>query len=436
MSTAVGLTVTLRVRMGAHDARRGGDHVDPARILDLFGDVAAELLVRLDGDEGILRAYEAVEFLAPVRVGEFVEATGVLTEVGATTRSMAFEARKVVALAGGDFAPSAADALAEPAVVCRAIGTSVVPHDRQRRPRLVLPALAGPPPEHARLPEPRPIVTPAPHVIVTPPNVEVVITASLAVVDASAGELRPAVLAAEAARCREAGAAVVLLCPRAGGATRDQLASVVAAIREATDVVVGLSTWGGGEVDAAERAAWLACRPDLATLACGAVAGGQRLLGAARAATRELALRIRDAGAAIELECRDAGHLEQALELRDEKVVPERAPVRFVLGVPGGIGAREEALRFLASQVPPAMPWGVAAEPPRQHAIVQLAMRLGGHVRVGAEHDGRAASGGSGERAAELAERAADFARSIRREVVEPARARALLGVPARSGGA
>src|SRR5262249_35128954 len=161
MNTGVGLTVTLRVRMGAHDAHYAGELVDGARILALFGDVATELLIRLDGDEGLFRAYEAIEFVAPVRAGDYIEATGVITKVGNAARARAFEARKVIAnVRAPPVAPSAADALHAPVVVCRAIGTCVVPKEAQRRPRLVLPALSAPPPETAKLPEPRPIITP------------------------------------------------------------------------------------------------------------------------------------------------------------------------------------------------------------------------------------------------------------------------------------
>src|SRR3954451_9835851 len=130
MTTGVGLTVTLRLRMGAHDAHYAGELVDGARMLALFGDVATELLIRLDGDEGLFRAYEAIEFLAPVRAGDYIEATGVITKVGNTSRAMAFEARKVIANVRGGSAPaSPADAFDRPAVVCRAIGTCVVPKD-------------------------------------------------------------------------------------------------------------------------------------------------------------------------------------------------------------------------------------------------------------------------------------------------------------------
>src|SRR6202163_4193517 len=97
MNTGVGLTVTLRVRMGAHDAHYAGELVDGARILALFGDVATELLIRLDGDEGLFRAYESIEFLAPLRAGDFVEVEGEITAVGTTSRRMSFVARKVIA---------------------------------------------------------------------------------------------------------------------------------------------------------------------------------------------------------------------------------------------------------------------------------------------------------------------------------------------------
>ena len=82
--------------MGSHDAHYAGELVDGARILALFGDVATELLIRLDGDEGLFRAYDSVEFLAPVYAGDYIEARGVLTAVGNTSRRIEFEAKKVV----------------------------------------------------------------------------------------------------------------------------------------------------------------------------------------------------------------------------------------------------------------------------------------------------------------------------------------------------
>ena len=129
----IGMKVTLRLRMSSHDAHYAGELVDGARMLGLFGDLATELLIRLDGDEGLFRAYETVEFLAPVFAGDYIEATAELVRVGETSRKMRFEARKVVAnVRAPGVAASAADVLAEPVVVCRAIGTCVVPKELQR----------------------------------------------------------------------------------------------------------------------------------------------------------------------------------------------------------------------------------------------------------------------------------------------------------------
>ena len=122
----------IRVRMSAHDAHYGGDLVDGARVLALFGDVATELLIAHDGDEGLFVAYDSVEFLAPVYAGDYIEAEGRITRVGNTSRAMTFEARKVIA-ARYELAPSAADVLAEPIVVVRASGTCVTPKSLQRK---------------------------------------------------------------------------------------------------------------------------------------------------------------------------------------------------------------------------------------------------------------------------------------------------------------
>lgn len=123
---------TIRVRMSAKDAHYGGNLVDGAHMLHLFGDVATELLIIQDGDEGLFCAYDNVEFLAPVYAGDFIEATGEITHVGNTSRKMVFEARKVIT-ARQDISDSAADVLAEPIVVCRASGTCVTPKNCQRK---------------------------------------------------------------------------------------------------------------------------------------------------------------------------------------------------------------------------------------------------------------------------------------------------------------
>ncbi|WP_214316633.1 hotdog domain-containing protein [Nonomuraea sediminis] len=125
------ITATLRVRIGQEEAHYGGNLVEGARILKLFGDVITEIAIITDGDEGLFAGYANIEFLAPVYAGDFIEATGRVTRVGNTSRTVAFEARKVVA-SRYDLAPSAADVLPEPVVVVRATGTTVIPKAHSR----------------------------------------------------------------------------------------------------------------------------------------------------------------------------------------------------------------------------------------------------------------------------------------------------------------
>jgi len=117
--------------MSQADAHYGGNLVDGAKMLQLFGDVATELLIRYDGDEGLFRAYDNVEFLAPVFAGDYIEAYGEITEVGKTSRKMRFEAYKVIH-SRPDINDSAAEVLEEPVLVCKASGTCVVPLNKQR----------------------------------------------------------------------------------------------------------------------------------------------------------------------------------------------------------------------------------------------------------------------------------------------------------------
>ncbi|HHU03806.1 MAG TPA: 3-aminobutyryl-CoA ammonia lyase [Fastidiosipila sp.] len=123
--------VMIRLRMSNADAHYGGGLVDGARITQLFGDIATELLIRRDGDEGLFVAYDSVEFTAPVFAGDFIEATGRIVSEGNTSRKMTFEAYKVIR-PRPDISDSAAEVLEKPILVCMASGTCVVPADRQR----------------------------------------------------------------------------------------------------------------------------------------------------------------------------------------------------------------------------------------------------------------------------------------------------------------
>jgi len=132
MSESAELSAMIRVRLSANDAHYGGQLVNGAHMLSLFGDLATELAIMCDGDEGLLVSYENVEFLAPIYAGDFVEAVGRITKIGRTSRRMEFEARKVIA-ARPDISDSAADVLDQPVIIGRAVGTTVVKAERQRK---------------------------------------------------------------------------------------------------------------------------------------------------------------------------------------------------------------------------------------------------------------------------------------------------------------
>ena len=116
---------TLRLRMSAKDAHYGGELVDGAHMVHLFGDVATELLIQIDGDEGLFCAYDNVEFLAPTYAGDYIEAYGYIDRIGNTSRHMVIVSRK-------DISASAADFLEEPIIVARASGTCVTPKECKR----------------------------------------------------------------------------------------------------------------------------------------------------------------------------------------------------------------------------------------------------------------------------------------------------------------
>ncbi|MDE5559621.1 MAG: 3-aminobutyryl-CoA ammonia lyase [Bacteroidales bacterium] len=122
----------LRLRMSAKDAHYGGNLVDGAHMVHLFGDVATELLIQIDGDEGLFAGYESIEFLAPVYAGDYIEAEGRIVKVGNTSRKMEFVARKVIATRP-DISASAADVLEEPVIVAKAVGTCVTPKACKRK---------------------------------------------------------------------------------------------------------------------------------------------------------------------------------------------------------------------------------------------------------------------------------------------------------------
>ena len=123
---AVGLIVTHRRYVPYSHAHYAGNLVDGAYSLGLFGDVATEMCIRTDGDEGLFASYSEVQFLGPVRAGDVLEITAELVRVGRRSRQIRFAAN-VVARGRSDTAESAATMLEQPILATTALGTVVVP---------------------------------------------------------------------------------------------------------------------------------------------------------------------------------------------------------------------------------------------------------------------------------------------------------------------
>ncbi len=405
----IGTKVSVRLRMSSHDAHYAGELVDGARMLALFGDVATELLIRLDGDEGLFRAYDSVEFLAPVYAGDYIEATAELVAIGGTSRKMRFEARKIAGNLRNPGVPaSAAEVFATPIVVCRASGTCVTPKSEQR-----LTAL------HA----PKPLILTA-----------AIVGAEVTRAQTKYLPITAEEIADEAARCREAGVAVIHLHVRNpdGSPTQsaDRFAEAIEKIRAKTDCIVQTSTGGAVGMSIEERAQPLLCKPEMATLNCGTVNFGDDVFVNTRPDIRGLAAQIRSAKSVAELECYEVGHVEEALRLGAENAIDAPYHFQFVLGITGAIAATEANLRYLVSLLPEkGTTWGVAAVGRHQRPMTELAMRLGGHVRVGLEDNIYLEKGVLSEGSAPLVARAAAYAQTLGRPVATPEEARKLLGL-------
>jgi 3-aminobutyryl-CoA ammonia-lyase len=122
----LGLTVVHRRYVPYSHAHYAGNLVDGAYSLGLFGDVATEICIRTDGDEGLFASYSDVQFKAPVRAGDVLEIEATVTRVGTRSRTLDLEVR-VVCRGCPDIGGSAAEVLAEPLVATTAVGTVVIP---------------------------------------------------------------------------------------------------------------------------------------------------------------------------------------------------------------------------------------------------------------------------------------------------------------------
>ncbi len=239
----------------------------------------------------------------------------------------------------------------------------------------------------------------------------------------------------DAARCREAGAAMVHIHVRTADGKPSQdtelFRAAIREIRKRSDILVQTSTGGAVGMSVDERCGPLkltgADRPDMATLTTGTVNFGEDVFWNPRGLVREIAQRIRALGIKPEIECFDAGMIDAADALAKEGLVDLPAHYDFVLGVPGALAARPEALDFLRSYVPAGSTWTCAAMGRHQLPFVELVAERGGNSRVGLEDNLYVSKGVLAKGNWELVQEAAKRAKAKGRALATPQQARALL---------
>jgi len=247
--------------------------------------------------------------------------------------------------------------------------------------------------------------------------------------------ISPQEIAEDAARAREAGAALVHLHVRNPDGSPSQspelFRAAIREIRKRCDVLIQTSTGGAVGMGVDERCGPLtlegADKPEMATLTTGSVNFGDDVFWNPRSLVREIARRIRGAGIKPEIECFDAGMVDEARQLAREGLIDFPAHFDFVLGVPGALAARPEALDFLIASLPEQCTWTVAAMSRHQLPFVELAAEKGGNARVGLEDNIYLAKGVLAKGNHELVAEAARRARAKGRVIATPQEARALL---------
>jgi 3-keto-5-aminohexanoate cleavage enzyme len=245
----------------------------------------------------------------------------------------------------------------------------------------------------------------------------------------------PEELAAEAIRCRHAGATMVHLHVREPDGRPSQRADLFAEtmrrIRAECDILVQFSTGGAVGMSVEERADALKLCPDMATLTTGSVNFGDDVFLNAPPMVRAIANRMREFGVRPEVECFDTGMVEAALRLAKDGALDLPGHFNFVLGMPGGMGATPAHLDFIRSLLPDGCTWSVAGIGRFEMPLARQAIQVGGHVRVGLEDNLYATKGVLARGSFELVAQVAAMAEELGRPLATIGQARTLLRLPA-----
>jgi 3-keto-5-aminohexanoate cleavage enzyme len=249
--------------------------------------------------------------------------------------------------------------------------------------------------------------------------------------------ITPDEIAEEAVRAWQAGAAVVHLHVREPDGRPSQRAAlfdaVLREIRARCDVIIQVSTGGALGMSVDERCGPLTVTPppDMATLNAGSCNFGDDVFMNPRGVIEEIARRIRARRIVPEVEVYEAGMIDNALDLARAGLLALPCHFDFVLGVRGAMAARADNLRFLAGSIPSGCHWTVAAVGRHEFPMVEEALLLGGHVRVGLEDNIYIEKGVLAKGSFELVAKAAALARERGVAVASVGEAREILGIQA-----
>jgi len=245
--------------------------------------------------------------------------------------------------------------------------------------------------------------------------------------------ITPVEIGVAAAECAAAGAAMVHVHARLADGTPTQdkevYRQIIAEVRKRCDVIVQVSTGGAVGMSAAERLAPVTLKPEMATLSMGSVNFGGDVFMNAPADMQAFAQTMAAHGVRAELEIFDSGMLSTALRWLKHGVLTGPQHFDFVLGIPGGMAGRPEALMYLRAQLPADATWSVAGIGAAQLPLATLAVVLGGHVRVGFEDNIFYRKGELASSNAQLVSRIARLSAELGRPLATPDQARALLNV-------
>jgi uncharacterized protein (DUF849 family) len=245
-------------------------------------------------------------------------------------------------------------------------------------------------------------------------------------------------LVTTARECREAGACVIHVHIRDSDArpTLDtgRLTDTVQALREATDLIVQLSTGGAVTDSFDQRLAVLDAAPDGCSLTCGTVNFGDDVFMNPWPFMCELYRRTQELGVVPEFELFDLGHIAALHRLLDTFGPPYGGHVHcdLVLGVPGGMAGDAATVVAAVAALPAGATWSATGVGRTSLPVMFAALAAGGHLRVGLEDTITFARGRPVAANAELVERAVTLAGLAQRPAMTPERARAMLGVPDR----